>query len=1012
MPLLPTTSFTPAAAFTPAVAGNGKAAATDSNTKGNAESCRIIAHVGPNLDPNSGTRPKTVSRKKRKGRISAMLALLLASCGLSIAIPQASAQIADNISYDADTGAVTIDNNAFTIQTGAFENTSNIPLPAELPAQVGEGITQRVRRDILAPNTIEILPNVDYIDRAFNRQINRNGDNAQYTLDTDSLSLTTQFDVRYRQGAHSFGEGIEVTVFEDGNRDETTEGETTFIRGGDVTVGPDRQPLPRQSQVSATYGAEDIVELRVLNLRRNRATPSESGIYFSEDGEIIVEDFRRGGDRDFNDGEYLRISGGNGEADAIAERQTISTRTRIRETPLDPETRTEEDIVTETVQIVESADAISTEERDRGQVTLTDTPSVRHIPHAEGARSENDELLVYNRYTGGSQIRAGSDGLSFTGQLKPLFNNPSAPPTLLSANATFNPFVSDNEAGLTGTLGVTQFLTPTHRLATDALGNVIDSPEGGRPLIEPAGLFTNRRLVGYVPPTASENVVGTQQILPTNGIFDVPGNQPVVVIPADPQTVGAGNAAYTDNVGGLLIESATGDISFVPQWTKQGHASEPISLAAGEAKRIIYALVPQQAGQNLSLGETYAVTSSASGYSIASGNFFIISADQQPQNFAAETSTVYAVEDTVSGQNAVTEKFSGLRSVYTNPFGNGIISTVDVNNRREADARVGNILLPTETIASDPGQQAYGHTTRAVGFYLGGALSAGIGNQSDTVRQSTIEMDRITTEQRTQQTINTFRTSVFERETALLQRTETTREAGTARFNINAMGELTNVRFTDVGPGVVSAETKVLERNNTTVRGDEVLIDSETSEISEVISSDLVEMDEESSTHSDSYTNFSAVQGEIALGGIFNFGNTPWTSAANTVRAELFARDTVIGLSDSGTETGWRAEMIFHPFGEVQQAAYQYDAEGNATPVYRTEPIKDASGQTMYETLTDANGQPVSVMVNQFVTDDGERVAATVGNGDARGPGVYVRVEDAFSDDEGVTVAGGFQFSF
>ncbi|MEL7225529.1 MAG: hypothetical protein AAGL17_11885, partial [Cyanobacteria bacterium J06576_12] len=376
--------------------------------------------------------------------------------------------------------------------------------------------------------------------------------------------------------------------------------------------------------------------------------------------------------------------------------------------------------------------------------------------------------------------------------------------------------------------------------------------------------------------------------------------------------------------------------------------------------------------------------------------------------------TVYTVEDTLTGQNAVTNEFNGVQGVYAETLGGNRVSTVDLNVSNEADARVGNILLPTETIASDPGQQAYGRTTRAAGFYLGGALTAGIGNQRDTIRQSTIEMDRVTTEMRIQRTVNTFMAPIIERETALIQRTETTREEGTARFNINAEGRLTNVRFTDSSSEIVSVDNKVLERDRTTVRGEEILVDSETFETIEVMDSELIEMDQESDTRSDSYANVSGVQGELALGGVLNFGNTPWSSAANTVRAELFARDTVIGLSDdAGTETGWRAEMLFHPFGEVQRDAYQYNAQGNAIPVYQTEAVTDANGRPVYETLADASGQSAAVRVNQFVTDEnGDRIAQTVGTGDARGPGIYVRVEDTFNNDEGVVIAGGFQFSF
>ena len=39
-----------------------------------------------------------------------------------------------------------------------------------------------------------------------------------------------------------------------------------------------------------------------------------------------------------------------------------------------------------------------------------------------------------DRYSGASQVRLGSDGLSATGQLSPLVNNPKAPPTLVTGN--------------------------------------------------------------------------------------------------------------------------------------------------------------------------------------------------------------------------------------------------------------------------------------------------------------------------------------------------------------------------------------------------------------------------------------------------------------------------------------------------------------------------------------------------------------------------------------------------
>ena len=257
---------------------------------------------------------------------------------------------------------------------------------------------------------------------------------------------------------------------------------------------------------------------------------------------------------------------------------------------------------------------------------------------------------------------------------------------LLSADATFDPFVGDNEAGFSTTLGITQFLTRTHRTATDVIGNEITALDSDDRLLEPTGLFNNRRMVGYVPARGD-------QLSSNNGIFTLPQAQPVVIQPPNPQAVGRGNAAYTDNVGGLIIEDAAGDLTFVPQWTRDGYRQDATTLNPGEARRIIYALVPQQAGQNLQLNQTYAVEAVGPEYRIADGGFTIISADQHPENFYQETADVYTVEDTLSDiSNAATAVFNGIRGLYVEPASNTLVPTVDPDIPSLADARVGNEL--------------------------------------------------------------------------------------------------------------------------------------------------------------------------------------------------------------------------------------------------------------------------------------------------------------------------------
>ena len=90
-------------------------------------------------------------------------------------------------------------------------------------------------------------------------------------------------------------------------------------------------------------------------MRRNGGNPRESGIYFTEDGDFIVEDFQNGGDRDFNDGEYAEISGGSGAAQALEESREVTRERRTTRTPLDPIRRQEGegDIETDVVRSVQ-----------------------------------------------------------------------------------------------------------------------------------------------------------------------------------------------------------------------------------------------------------------------------------------------------------------------------------------------------------------------------------------------------------------------------------------------------------------------------------------------------------------------------------------------------------------------------------------------------------------------------------------------------------------------------------
>ncbi len=707
----------------------------------------------------------------------------------------------------------------------------------------------------------------------------------------------------------------------------------------------------------------------------------------------------------------MQLSGGQGTAQTLKESSTITYETQVIETPLDPTLRQE---ITEDIDVVANLvqlDTTSEVAREWGQVELTDTAATR-LAHARAARSENDEWLIYDRYSGSSQVRLGSDGAELSGQLAPLIDHPQVPPTLLTGNLAFDPTVGDNEAGLTTTLGITQFLQSTHRLAQDVFGHAIAAAHPAGPtLLEPTGLFTNRRMVGYVPAEPSETVMGSP-LASVAGIFELPADRSVMIAAPDPQQVGQGEAAYAGNVGGLLLEDAAGNLEFLPQWSASGYVQESTSLTPGEIQRIIYALVPQQPAQSLALNQRYAVTRSPTGHRITEGNLTVISADQQPQNFVQETVEVYAVEDTLPGNNAATAVFNGIRGVYAEERGGDRIPTVDVTLPTEADARVGNTLFPLSLTTPEPGQRAYATTTVAAGFYLGGAFTLGLGNQRDTLTLMNATWEQATDAVRTQTITHNFVTPQTQLESLFIETTQTTLERGTAAFDINGQGELTNVSFSNGEIQSSNRNHRVLEQTRGLRAGEEFLLTSESEETTQMMPARLTLVEQDVSTQRESYANFAPLQGEIALGGVLNFGNTPWSPAANTLRAELFATDSIIGRS-TDSQTGWRAELLFHPFGEQQREAFQYDEAGNSVPLYKTEPLFAANGQQIVETLTDSTGKAVAVPVNQFVRDQaGGLIPQTSGTGQPNGPGLYVRVEDVFSGNSGMLFAGGVQFSF
>jgi hypothetical protein len=895
-------------------------------------------------------------------------------------------------------GNVRVESNAFDLSTGELQNETGIQLPDGLLDQPVENVSQPTRPG-LAPSSVNLEINEDYIDEQLRNQLPSDV-STDYTLDAQSITLNTQFNLRYSPGNHGFGEGIQVVVYDaEGNEINR---QVAYVRGDNVTLDPAGQLLPDQAEINVTYSAGDRVMLRVMHQAANEIPPRESGIYFTNNGEFAVEDrsdgeFVAAGRRprrgsfarnDFNDGDYFRLSDGEGNAvlTDVDTRQFEET-TFIEEiitTPLDPLVRQEEEVI-ETLVSVDRVATHTEEQREYGEVELNGL-SAAALSHSLGATTADNEQLVYNRYAGAAQVRLGNDGGSLIGQLPPLINNPAVPPTLVTGTLRFDPGAAVNQAGLSGTISLTQFFHPTHREAVDMFGQVITNPDPNGPrLVQPAGLLSNTRLVGYVPHTPDQVVTG-RALTSVNGIFELPVDEAVVIAPPNPEQVGPGNAAYTHNVGGLVIERVDGSIEFVPQWTRLGHATEPIALAAGEASRVIYALVPQQAAQDLQLGQTYPLTVDANaGYHTVDGNWQVIAADIHRDNFLQEAPEIYAVEDTLEQQNAVTEEFNGLRGLYRQTPNGSLVPTLSLTDPDGVDARLGNSLATADTsIPGQPGQPGFYTTTVAAGLYARGSLSLGLGNQQDVITTTTTT-ESTQTDGLSRQTITRFFETPVTQVDTIFQEwvqsgTETTTRSGNALFTIDSEGALGNVQFNRAPDQVTTVLGNRLLRNETktteAIQGIETLV-GEANEIEFIpgLESDgVVEVDRQATTRTETYPNVSPLLGELAVGGVLNFGNTPWTPAANTLRAELFTQGLAVGIGNGGS-TGWRVETVINPFGEQQRPAYGIDPAGNVTALYQTEPLLDEFGAPIIALIADASGGSLPIVTHQFITDEsGDRI--------------------------------------
>jgi hypothetical protein len=298
-----------------------------------------------------------------------------------------------------------------------------------------EKVAQPVIEDQLAPNSIQIQVDRENLQQQLQPHLQPQVP-PNFEVQEESFQFRSRFDVRQNLGNHDYGEGIEVNVY--GPDGTLRSSEKVFVRGDRVSEF-NGQALPEADFIEVTYGAADRVELRVLNLRpgeNGEVTEHESAIYPTVNGDLAVEDFQNGGDLDFNDGNYLEIANGSGDTQLIHEGERAVqgeiTETDAVETPLPPNVR----IVHSLEQESEFSTSVITEvesTRDYGSVENPRTDA-NLLPHAVGARTADDEQLIYSQYSATEQLRLSNDGVTITGQTAPLNEDPAAAPTLVTGH--------------------------------------------------------------------------------------------------------------------------------------------------------------------------------------------------------------------------------------------------------------------------------------------------------------------------------------------------------------------------------------------------------------------------------------------------------------------------------------------------------------------------------------------------------------------------------------------------
>jgi len=296
-----------------------------------------------------------------------------------------------NTAVLTEDGGAKFQNNIYILETGPQENSSNIPLPTVLPTSVSEGVKIPTDSNRQAPSSLYLSVDDGYVTNSITQATG---------LQVVDYEVTINSRIDRVPGSHDFAEGI------------TNEDGEALVRGDEVTKDLNGNVLPETNTLETQFSRGERAEVSVVNLRPKASSLSDSGVFLSESGEVLVEDLRNGGDKDFNDANLDVLAGGTIEADLEGVSTEVVTDTYREDWNLKPRT----------------------------------------ISNVLGFLDENQQP------TDSAQVTLDSNGsVNLAYQSAPLFS--LRRPTLLGVNLDINPF--DQEfANLS--VGATQFLTPIY----------------------------------------------------------------------------------------------------------------------------------------------------------------------------------------------------------------------------------------------------------------------------------------------------------------------------------------------------------------------------------------------------------------------------------------------------------------------------------------------------------------------------------------------------------------------